>query len=84
MNKITSGDTTSKSLMDGKPGSEGGSLFVPIELGPGKSCSITVRLAWYVPFTHQRIAGPKAQACNCDSGECQESLAQYYRPWHAS
>ena len=41
-----------------EPGAPGGSLFVPFELGPEEEKTITLYMAWYVPYSNLRI-GPE-------------------------
>ncbi len=57
--------------------SPGASLFVPFQLAPGTSRTITVRLAWFVGGTNLHVGkNPQAQ-----STEPQEAAS--FRPWYA-
>ena len=54
-NDIQSGAVVDRpAVTDGSP-SPGASLFVPFELAPGESRTITLQLAWYVGATDQRV-----------------------------
>lgn len=57
-------------VTDGRP-SPGGSIYVPIALSPGETTTITLRFAWYVPFTNLRT--------NCSNGQTTDS----YQPWYS-
>ncbi|MBN1876531.1 MAG: hypothetical protein JXA33_20065, partial [Anaerolineae bacterium] len=60
--------------------SPGGSLYVPICLGPGEEQTIKLRLAWHVPATDLRI-GKDPEESNCDNTcTCQQGT---HTPWYA-
>lgn len=59
-------------VTEGGP-SPGASLFVPVDLAPGQSKTVTVRLAWFVGRTNLRIGRDPA------GGE----PAGTFRPWYA-
>ncbi|MCX8157079.1 MAG: non-lysosomal glucosylceramidase [Verrucomicrobiae bacterium] len=72
-------DIETAAAYDRPPVSEGGpspgaTLFVPFTLAPGASRTITVKLAWYVGHTNQRIGRDPAGA---------PAPKDYYRPWYA-
>jgi len=64
-------------VSSGEP-SPGASLFVPFQLAPGASKTITLRLAWFVGQSNLRMGkdpvGVKAEPSDKD---------YYYRPWYA-
>ncbi|HEV8150404.1 MAG TPA: GH116 family glycosyl hydrolase, partial [Gemmatimonadales bacterium] len=56
--------------------SPGATLFVPFELAPGASKTITLRLAWYAPQTNLRIGtDPSSETGGKDQ--------QFYQPWYS-
>jgi uncharacterized protein (DUF608 family) len=63
-------------ITDGEP-SPGASLFVPFELAPGASRSITVRLAWYAGHTNLRIGTDPPGTPPPRAAE------KFYQPWYA-
>ena len=46
----------------------GGSVYLPIRLAPGEQKTVTLKWAWYVPFSDLRV----------------ENTEAYYRPWYAT
>jgi uncharacterized protein (DUF608 family) len=62
-------------ITEGDP-SPGASLFVPFALGPGESRTITLRLAWFVGVTDQRVGADPQPAAPADA-----SLT--FKPWYA-
>ena len=62
-------------ITEGTP-SPGASLFVPIELAPGASRTVTVRLAWYVGDSDLRTGKDPAGTPTSDPPE-------RFRPWYA-
>ncbi len=85
MKKITSGDTSAKaSYTDGDP-SQGGSLFVPLQLDPGQSQTVRVLLSWFVPVSDLKAGQTDETSCGCDDGQCcTPNEPDTYRPWYAS
>ncbi len=65
---------------DGKA-SPGGSLYVPIELNPGESKTIRVRLAWYVPISHVREGDGRDDPPKTDTPLIPPLPT--HRPWYA-
>ncbi|MGH7524514.1 MAG: GH116 family glycosyl hydrolase [Gemmatimonadales bacterium] len=63
-------------ITEGEP-SPGASLYVPFELAPGASQTITVRLAWHAGHTNLR-EGTDPPGTPPPSPE-----EKYYRPWYA-
>jgi uncharacterized protein (DUF608 family) len=64
-------------LTEGAP-SPGGSLYVPLSLGPGERQVIRLRLAWHAPVTNLRLGkdeGDGPACCACGGT---------HRPWYAS
>ncbi len=61
----------------GKPG-DGASLYLPLELQPGETRVVTLKLAWYVPHTEL--------ACRPAGHDPKDSSATdaYYAPWYAA
>ena len=64
-------------VTDGRP-SPGGTLFVPLELAPGASKTLVLRLAWYVGRTNLRQ--PPGRPATPTSPLPPEA---FYRPWYA-
>jgi uncharacterized protein (DUF608 family) len=63
-------------ITEGEP-SPGGSVFVPFQLAPGGSKTITVRLAWYAGRTNlRRGTDPKPARPGAQAGPT-------YQPWYA-
>lgn len=84
MKKIMTGDTTAGvPFAQGEP-SNGGSLYVPLQLAAGESQSVEVLLSWYVPVSNVKAGQPPASDCACDTGSCCGSEPATYRPWYAS
>ena len=54
--------------------SPGGTLFVPLTLGPSETKTIVLRFAWYVGRTNMRF-GKEPEGGSADPG--------YYKPWYA-
>jgi uncharacterized protein (DUF608 family) len=63
-------------VSSGEP-SGGGSIYLPITLGPGEERTVRMRLSWYVPASRLRIGGDAPGAC---AGEC---AGRTHRPWYA-
>jgi uncharacterized protein (DUF608 family) len=61
-------------ITEGEP-SPGASLFVPFQLEPGASKTVTLRLAWYVGRTNLRIGKEPPGAASDNSAS--------FRPWYA-
>ena len=62
---------------DGRDGRNGGSLLVPVTLGPGEQVTIPLVLGWHFPngsYTH----GPKQEACGAG---CDCSATENTPPW---
>lgn len=78
----------------------GASLFVPFELKPGESKTVTVMFSWFVPYSNLNVgAGPEDNIlkdpleCCPPGGSCDDNPAccsdnelcsRYYEPWYAS
>jgi uncharacterized protein (DUF608 family) len=62
-------------VTEGGP-SPGATLFVPMDLAPGSSQTIVLRLAWYVGQTNLRIGKDR-------EGKGDEGVSGNYRPWYA-
>ena len=64
--------------------SPGGSLFVPFEIEAAGSYEITIRMAWYSPFSTVREGHPVDE--QCEGGcECKPpAVENRHRPWYAS
>jgi len=83
-NKVASGDTTPS---EPKEGSDGASLYVPLELKPGQTKVVHLRIAWYVPESFHRIGEDASEPS--DFGDrydpsLYENLPRTYRPWYAT
>jgi uncharacterized protein (DUF608 family) len=65
--KISGGDVTVVSPV--KTAAPGASLYVVSNLQPGKSKTIRLMTAWYVPFTDIRTGGDDECNNNCDSSK---------------
>jgi uncharacterized protein (DUF608 family) len=74
-------------------GSNGASLYVPVDLKPGEEKTVRLQMAWYVPHSDLRI-GPEPTAgeignaqealCDPETGCCPTSDASlYYEPWYS-
>jgi uncharacterized protein (DUF608 family) len=85
MKKITAGDTSPQAAFtEGEP-SQGGSLFVPLQLSPGQSQTVRVLLSWYVPVSNVKAGSPGEASCCADDGDCcSPATPSTYRPWYAS
>lgn len=55
--------------------STGGSLYVPVDLPPGKEKTIRLSLTWYAPQTDL----PAKPACDCAPGACDT-----HKPWYVA
>jgi uncharacterized protein (DUF608 family) len=75
-----------------KVGSQGASLYVPLDLEPGEEETICLQMAWYVPHSDIRF-GPepgdeelknvKKAACDPLTGCCPSDAGLYYEPWYS-
>ncbi|MBN1249303.1 MAG: hypothetical protein JXC32_16710, partial [Anaerolineae bacterium] len=63
-------------LTEGDP-SPGGSLYVPIELGPGETKVVRLRLAWHAPITNLRLGKDNEEGPTC----C--ACSGTHTPWYA-
>jgi uncharacterized protein (DUF608 family) len=90
-NEVADGIIRENAFENGAPG---GSLFVPFNLKPNETRTITLYLAWYVPYSNLRI-GPEATsaddlpaynpaAASEDSLYRAESGSPFYRPWYSN
>ena len=74
-------------VTEGDP-SAGGSLYVPLALGPGEEKTVRVRLAWHVPRTDIRIGeDPEGDDECCDGPGCRivvSSGKPRHVPWYAT
>jgi uncharacterized protein (DUF608 family) len=68
-------------VTDDKQPSPGATLFIPITLAPKERRTITLRISWYAPQTHLRIAAQGAP----NEGQMEQEIAAgetTYRPWY--
>lgn len=68
---------------EGKP-SEGGSIYLPLQLAPGEERTVRLLACWYVPHSKIRIGddAPKSDMqCSCAS-QCSPQ-AETYAAWYA-
>jgi len=74
-------------------GASGASVYIPAVLGKGKSKTIRIYFAWYVPFSSLRIGSTPdipEQSCS-ETGNCKGSAnplcctkpEPFYKPWYA-
>jgi len=74
-------------------GSQGASLYVPLDLKPGEEKTVCLQMAWHVPYSDLRT-GPEPTDeekknviqtdCDPESGCCPPSDAGlYYEPWYS-
>ena len=74
-------------------GSQGASLYVPLELAPGAEETIRLQMAWFVPHSDLRTGPPPSeeelsqaadQVCDPATGCCPPGSDNlYYEPWYA-
>ncbi|MDR0542398.1 MAG: hypothetical protein LBH19_09355 [Dysgonamonadaceae bacterium] len=90
-NEVAAGKMPEKSF---EPGAPGGSLFVPFKLNPEEEKTVTLYMAWYVPYSNLRI-GPDPTSkedlpsYNPDAGKSDqvyqsEAGSPFYRPWYSN
>ncbi len=60
--------------------SPGGSLYVPLQLAPGESRTIRLRLAWHAPVTNLRLGKDIEQSSTCGDTCC---CSGTHVPWYA-
>jgi uncharacterized protein (DUF608 family) len=76
-----------------KAGSQGASIYVPLNLEPGEEETVRLQMAWYVPHSELRT-GPAPTAeelrqaekkvCDPSTGCCPPGTGDlYYEPWYA-
>jgi uncharacterized protein (DUF608 family) len=65
-------------ITEGDP-SEGGSIYLPLELAPGESKTVRLLLAWYVPYSNLRVGVLPA-----DEPAVVDPKTGHYRPWYSS
>jgi len=71
---VASGERVARAPFDeGKP-SPGGSLYVPLKLGPRASQTVRLLLSWFVPETNLTVGAPE------QGGGVHP---KYYKPWYA-
>jgi len=70
---IAAGDMLSNAPFTNGPPGPGGSIYIPIELGPGESRTLRVLIAWYVPASELRYGDDDETAAD-------EST---HAPWYA-
>ncbi len=64
-------------------GAPGASLFVPVNLAPGKSKTVRLMMSWYVPETSLRLGTDPANAEEaCDDADC-SCNQPFYKPWYS-
>ena len=74
-------------------GSQGASIYVPLDLEPGEEETVRLQMAWYVPHSELRT-GPSPSdeelkqaentACDPSTGCCPPGTGDlYYEPWYA-
>jgi len=83
---IESGEPVAHEELDSGEPSPGGSMYIPIEIKPGESRTIRVRLSWYIPKSDVR-QGKESDACCEDPsccGEDSDSVRPTYVPWYAA
>jgi hypothetical protein len=79
---------------DFEPGAPGGSLYVPFRLAPNEEKTITLYMAWYVPYSNLRIGSEpqsKADLPSFNPAAEQADLtytasagSRFYRPWYSN
>lgn len=70
----------------------GASIYVPVKLAAGATRSISIRMAWYCPYSNLRMGNPdptrQQQRCYADTEKDilsgQVSTDKHYRPWYAA
>lgn len=74
-------------------GSQGASLYVPIDLKPGEEKTVRIQMAWYVPHSDLRtgpqpsdeeLSNVQEAACDPETGCCSTTdTSLYYEPWYS-
>ncbi|MCB9319414.1 MAG: hypothetical protein H6570_09035 [Lewinellaceae bacterium] len=78
-------------------GAPGASLYIPLQLEPGKATRVTIYFTWYVPHTNIAIGKVEDDRTGCDpdSGCCftayekgladevKPADAEHYQPWYS-
>ena len=74
-------------------GSQGASIYVPLDLEPGEEETVRLQMAWYVPHSELRTGPPptddelsqaRQTACDPSTGCCPPGTRDlYYEPWYA-
>ena len=77
---VASGDVVSNEPPEHGASSPGGSIYVPFHLKPGQSKTVTLRLAWYVPVSDQRVGDPR---CSCTDKVDLTQPGATHVPWYA-
>ncbi len=76
-------------------GAVGASLYVPLTLKPGESRTVKLYMAWYVPFSHEKIGAnpqndtdiPLPPVCADGTSDCysyENKFEGTHRPWYSS
>lgn len=76
---IENGDIVDREAHPAKQSSSGGSLYTPLNLAPGETKRIKLRINWYVPYSNIRWEG-----CCPVSNDQPFDPEQHYRPWYAA
>ena len=82
-NKVASGKLEANGTGDGAPG---GSLFVPVNLKPGESKTVRLKMAWFVPRSFHRIgleATIESDYGSCYDPELYKNDPTHYEPWYS-
>jgi uncharacterized protein (DUF608 family) len=87
---VLEGNTPSRPVTPGAPGA---SMYFPLKLSPGESTTITIRVAWYVPYSDERYGtGPGDQEFNKNLREFQQLrsagipegiVSGFHQPWYS-
>ncbi|MCK5465189.1 MAG: hypothetical protein KAI95_19315, partial [Bacteroidales bacterium] len=74
-------------------GSQGASIYVPLDLEPGEEETVRLQMAWYVPHselrtgpapTDEELKQAEETACDPSTGCCPPGTGDlYYEPWYA-
>ena len=76
-----------------KAGSQGASIYVPLDLEPGEEETVRLQMAWYVPHselrtgpapTAEELSQAEKKVCDPSTGCCPPGTGDlYYEPWYA-
>lgn len=85
-NDITEGVVRDVPPVSGDLPSPGGTIALPLEIGPLEQKTVRILFAWYVPDSPLRFSKEdfEKKTCDCDDCESESEPKPTHRPWYTS